>query len=207
VKWNWWSDETQGGGALGAIGSHVIDSFRWFLDTEFASVFCQLQSQIKQRPTSNGEMREVTSDDESLMITRLADSELTDDATGLISMSMTEGPAYKHRMEFYGTDGVMAVDALGELYLAKPGERDWTQIEVDLGRNVSGVADTGFARGFMWFGPRIVDAIRNRESSIEHAATFRDGLEVQRVLDAARESNRTGRVVTFGDRGASAPVG
>src|SRR5207248_3264473 len=23
--WNWWSDKTQGGGALGAIGSHVID--------------------------------------------------------------------------------------------------------------------------------------------------------------------------------------
>ena len=29
--WNWWSDEKQGGGALGAIGSHVVDGFRWFL--------------------------------------------------------------------------------------------------------------------------------------------------------------------------------
>ncbi len=27
VPWNWWSDEKQGGGALGAIGSHIIDSF------------------------------------------------------------------------------------------------------------------------------------------------------------------------------------
>src|SRR5882757_4969043 len=30
--WNWWSDVKQGGGALGAIGSHVIDSWRWLLD-------------------------------------------------------------------------------------------------------------------------------------------------------------------------------
>lgn len=26
-KWDWWSSEEAGGGALGAIGSHVIDSF------------------------------------------------------------------------------------------------------------------------------------------------------------------------------------
>ncbi len=32
--WDWWSDEAMGGGALGAIGSHVIDSFRWMLSTE-----------------------------------------------------------------------------------------------------------------------------------------------------------------------------
>ena len=38
LPWNWWSDETQGGGALGAIGSHVIDSFRWFLGAEISSV-------------------------------------------------------------------------------------------------------------------------------------------------------------------------
>src|ERR1051325_4491085 len=32
--WDWWSDEAMGGGALGAIGSHVVDSFRWTLGTE-----------------------------------------------------------------------------------------------------------------------------------------------------------------------------
>src|SRR6185369_13773194 len=32
--WDWWSDETMGGGALGAIGSHVVDSYRWMLTTE-----------------------------------------------------------------------------------------------------------------------------------------------------------------------------
>src|SRR5207237_2853991 len=36
--WNWWSDETQGGGILGAIGSHAVDSFRWLLSAEISGV-------------------------------------------------------------------------------------------------------------------------------------------------------------------------
>ena len=27
-KWDWWADDLQGGGVVGAYGSHVIDSFR-----------------------------------------------------------------------------------------------------------------------------------------------------------------------------------
>ena len=38
----------------------------------------------------------------------------------------------------------------------------------------------------------IVSAIREGRTEIENAATFEDGVKVQRVLDAARESNRTG---------------
>jgi len=32
--WDWWSDSEMGGGALGAIGSHVVASFPWTLRTE-----------------------------------------------------------------------------------------------------------------------------------------------------------------------------
>ncbi len=32
--WDWWSDREAGGGTLGAIGSHAVDSFRWLLGTE-----------------------------------------------------------------------------------------------------------------------------------------------------------------------------
>ena len=48
--WDWWSDSSMGGGTLGAIGSHVIDSFRWMLGTEIASVLGMLSTHIKQRP-------------------------------------------------------------------------------------------------------------------------------------------------------------
>lgn len=203
VEWNWWSDEEQGGGALGAIVSHVIDSFHWFLGAGVSNVFAQLQTHIKQRPISNGEMREVTTDDESLLVLRFADGDLTDDSTGLVSVSMTEYPQYKNRIEFYGTDGAMAIEHRGEVYVAKAGETAWTEIDVELAENIPGIPDTGFARGFVAFAPAMIDAIADGKPSVENAATFEDGLNVQIVLDAARESDRTGKAVAVDRHGAS----
>ena len=194
--WNWWSDKRAGGGALGAIGSHLIDSFRWFLDTEIAEVFGRLQTHIKQRQDpQTGAMREVTTDDEANLILRFSDGRLTTDATGSMSVSMTEYPKYQNRMEFFGSKGALRVEARGEIFLGLAGENDWTKIEIDLGRNVEGVPDTGFARGFMNFAPVIVEAILSGKTEIEHAAEFEDGVQVQKVLDAAHESNETGCLV------------
>lgn len=193
--WNWWSDIEQGGGALGAINSHIIDSFNWFLGTEISSVSCQLQTHIKERRTASGETRPVTSDDEANMLLRFADGDLTADATGFVSVSMTEYPKYKNRLEFYGGDGAMRIDHRGELLMAKAGESDWREIKVEIGSPAPGLPDTGFARGFMDFAPKIVEAILSGSGMIEHAANFDDGLQVQRVLDAARESNAGACVV------------
>jgi predicted dehydrogenase len=198
LPWNWWSDAGQGGGALGAINSHIIDSFNWFLGTDISSVFCQLQTHIKERRDRSGESRTVTSDDESNMLLRFADGDLTADATGLVSVSMTEYPQYQNRIEFYGTDGGMRIDHRGELFVAKAGDDDWHEVKVEFGKALPGVPDTGFARGFVDFAPKIVEAIRNGETFIECAATFEDGVRVQRVLDAARESDATGCVVKIG---------
>ncbi len=54
LPWNWWSDIEHGGGALGAINSHIIDSFNWFLGADVSSVFCQLQTHVKRRPLADG---------------------------------------------------------------------------------------------------------------------------------------------------------
>jgi predicted dehydrogenase len=190
--WNWWSDIEQGGGALGAINSHVIDSFQWLLGTHVSDVFCQLQTHVKQRRDADGNMRDVTTDDEANMLLRFADSDVAADATGLVSVSMTEGPEYTNRLEIFGTNGSMRIDHRGEVFRAKAGLGEWERVETDLGTAIDGVPDTGFSRGFMQLAPRIVEAIRDGSTSIEHAATFEDGLAVQRVLDAARESNAGG---------------
>jgi predicted dehydrogenase len=196
LPWNWWSDESQGGGALGAIGSHVIDSFRWFLGADIASVFCQLQTHIKnRRDEKSDEMHRVTSDDESNLILRFADGDLTEDATGIVSVSMVERPKYKNLIEFFGTKGALRVGYRGEIFLAAENERDWREIEVEFDRPLENVADTGFARGFTSFAPKIIEAIQAGKSDIQHAATFADGLKVQEVIDAAHESNRIGAIV------------
>jgi predicted dehydrogenase len=195
LPWNWWSDKTAGGGTLGAIVSHVIDSLNWFLGAEISQVFCQLQTHVKERKDARGDLRDVTTDDEANLILRFRDSELTTDATANISASMVEYPKYQNRLEFFGTNGAIRVEARGEIFLGKAGSGDWTQIETDLGENIEGVPDTGFARGFLSFAPEIVKAILSGKTEIEHAATFEDGVKVQRVLDAAHESSEKGSVI------------
>ncbi len=195
VPWNWWSDASVGGGALGAIASHIIDSFNWFLGTEISSVSCQLQTHIKQRRTRSGEMRDVTSDDESNMLLRFRDGELTSDTTGLVSVSMAENPRYTNRLEFYGELGAMRIGEIGEVAIVINGEADWRPIKAELGGLIAGMPDSAFSRGFVQFAPRIIEAIRKGETAIEHAATFEDGLKVQKVLDAARVSDGTGSIV------------
>ncbi len=196
LPWNWWSDKDSGGGALGAIASHIIDSFQWFLDTEISQIFCQLQTHIKQRrDAKTNEMREVSSDDEATLVVRFAENDWVTDATGIVSVSMVERPAYQNRIEFFGTEGAMRVGHRGEIFLAKTGENDWREIEVDFDKPIEGVADTGFSRGFTGFAPKIVEAICNGVNKIEHAATFADGYQIQTILDAARKSNEIGATV------------
>lgn len=195
LPWNWWSDKAQGGGALGAIVSHVIDSFHWFLGVDITSVSCQLHSNIKERMAPDGEIRPVTSDDEAMMLLRFADGELTDDATGLVSVSMTEGPAYRNRMEFYGAEGVLRIDHRGEVLVCRNGEHEWSSVTTDIGSPIAGVPDTGFARAFHFFAPILVAALLRGERVVKDAATFDDGVRVQRVLDACRVSDSESRSV------------
>ncbi len=196
TAWNWWSDERAGGGALGAIGSHSIDSLVWLLDAEVSEVFCQLQTHIKKRrDEKSGEMCEVTADDETNLVLRFADSDSTTDATGTISVSMVEYPDYKNQVELFGTKGSLRIGHRGELFISKADAKDWREIDVNLGTAVEGIPDTGFSRGFMNFAPKIVEAIQTGKARIEHAATFEDGYKIQQVLDAARKSNETGAIV------------
>ena len=198
VAWNWWSDERAGGGALGAIGSHSIDSLLWLLNAEVSDVFCQLQTHVKKRrDEESGEMREVTTDDESNLILRFADSDSATNATATISVSMVEYPDYKNQVELFGTKGSLRIEHRGELFIGKAGAKDWQEIDVNLGRAVEGIPDTGFSRGFMNFAAKIVETIQTGETRIEHAATFEDGYKIQKVLDAARKSNKTGAVVSL----------
>jgi predicted dehydrogenase len=197
LPWNWWSDASAGGGALGAINSHIIDSFNWFLGSAIETVFCQLQSHIKQRRAPDGGIRPVTTDDEANMILRFADGPIANDATGLVSVSMVEIPKYQNRAEFFGTDGALRIDHRGDVFIARPGQDDWSTVEVPIIPPPHGYPDTGFPRGFTAFAKEIIEAIREGRTHIEEAATFEDGLEVQRVLDAARQSSREGRVITL----------
>ena len=191
-EWNWWSDEKQGGGALGAIGSHVIDAFRWILDTEVSEVVAQLSTHVPERKDETGKTRAVTTDDEANLLVRFADGELTEGATGNASMSMVQAGASAHLIEIFGSRGALKCDGNGYLWRAQSGDSDWTSVETERGELAPGMAEGSWSRGFTAFSKKIVAALRNGETSVAEAATFEDGYRTQLVLDASRRSHEKG---------------
>lgn len=191
--WDWWSDERMGGGALGAIGSHVIDSFRWMLGTEISAVSGMLSTHIAERPDkSTGAMRPVTSDDEAKLHFRFGDSSLTKNTTGTASLSVVESGSYENRMEIYGTTGALMVEETGELWRSPAGSGAWRPVQIQQDPIAPGMRPASWSRGFSALSYHLVEAVREGRSSVEGAATFEDGYRVQLVLDAARESNKSG---------------
>jgi predicted dehydrogenase len=196
LPWTWWSDIEQGGGALGAIASHVIDSFRWFTEAEITEVNCRLHTHIKHRP-QNGELLEVSSDDETLMILKLEGDALVEDATASATISLVEAGPYRNRVEFFGSDGAIRIEDGGDIFRADIQGGVWVPVNIDLGGIAPGMAMGGWSRGFMAFAAKIIDALREGRTEVEGAATFLDGLMIQKVLDASRESDRLKKTITL----------
>lgn len=198
--WDWWSDEAMGGGALGAIGSHVVDSFRWMMSTEVTAALGMLSTHIKQRPdkTAGGAMRDVTTDDEAKLLFRFADGPYTQAATGAASISVVESGKYENRLEIYGTKGALMVEETGELWISPTGSGVWRPVQVDQDHMAQGMREGSWSRGFTAFAVAICEALRAGKTVVKDAATFEDGYQVQLVLDALRASNENGCWVTVG---------
>jgi predicted dehydrogenase len=197
--WDWWSDATMGGGALGAIGSHVVDSFRWMLSTEVTHALGMLTTHIAQRPDkTNGGIRDVTTDDEANLMFRFADGEHTQGATGGASISVVESGKYENRLEIYGMKGALMVEETGELWLSPVGSGTWRPVQVEQDHMAQGMRAGSWSRGFTAFAVAIVEIMRAGRTTVKDAATFEDGYRVQLVLDALRASNESGCWVTVG---------
>ena len=191
--WDWWSDEAMGGGTLGAIGSHAIDSFRWVLDAEISEVFCLLSTHIAARPDkASGTQRNVTTDDEAKLLFRFADSELTHNSTGAAALSVVEPGSYENRLEIYGTNGALMVEETGELWHSPAGSGSWRPVPVDQDPMASGMRPASWSRGFTALSGAIIDSMIEGKITVEGAATFEDGYRVQLVLDGARASDQNG---------------
>ncbi|HEV2762604.1 MAG TPA: Gfo/Idh/MocA family oxidoreductase, partial [Pyrinomonadaceae bacterium] len=189
------SDAGAGGGVLGAIGSHAVDSLRWLLGAEVAEVFCSLSTHVGERPVEEGggELRRVTTDDEANLLLGFADTELTEGATASVSVSVVEPGRPEHLVEVFGTHGSLRMSRGDKLWRARLGEYDWQPVEAPEADLAPGLRDDEWARGFTLFSREIVNALREGRTHVEDAATFDDGYHIQGVLDAARRSHETGR--------------
>jgi predicted dehydrogenase len=189
--WNWWMDADQGGGILGAAGSHAIDAFRWLTGREVCAVTASLHTtpQYKERPLPNESgARAVTSDDGATLIL-----DMDGGLRGVITLSAVAG-GETQRLAIHGTEGALVVQDERNLWGRERGQPlDVIAVPPEY-EPPMWVPDENLNLGpFAKLVGLMVDQIRGE--AIALPPSFEDGLAVQRVMDAARVSSREGRRV------------
>jgi predicted dehydrogenase len=190
--WNWWSDARQGGGTLGAIGSHAVDTLHWLVGARVSHVSAVLSAHVSERADAAGALRPVTADDEALMLLHFAGVGGGAPGTGVVSLSMVEAGSPAHTVEVFGTEGALREEGGRELWRARVGEGEWRRVETESAPLAEGMRDSEWSRGFTVFAREIVKALREGRPAVEGAATFEDGHHIQLVLDAARAAHEAG---------------
>ncbi len=184
--WDWWSQAELGGGILGALGSHVIDSLMWMTGLSIEAVSAMLRPMIPMRPDANGEEQAVSADEYATLLLRFEGG-----ASGLIELTSCAPGEEVTRITVTGKSGKLTYNG-SRLFAERPATKA-LPIEVrDPTRLPPGLVDSEWSRGTVHFARALKLALSTGDRApIQDAATFADGLKVQRVLDAARESSQT----------------
>ncbi len=102
--WNWYARQEQGGGVLGAIGSHIFDYVHWlFGDIKCLSAKCSTAIPLRRDPET-GEMKVVDSEDTCLLMLELADG-----TPCQICLSSVTYQGRGHWVEIYGDRGTLVL--------------------------------------------------------------------------------------------------
>jgi predicted dehydrogenase len=177
--WSWWFDAARGGGILGAVGSHLIDLCRFWSGCEITYVAGLVETFIKERKDETGAMRPVTADDFASCVLQTAKGAV---ATITLSTVAHHGPG--HLGQVTGSEGTLLLSGETRLELAKPGgPLEDISAPDDLWEKTK--PNNMWARSFVRLLREMVQVIRGGTPQGE-PATFRDGWQVQRVLDAIR---------------------
>jgi predicted dehydrogenase len=197
---DWWSDASRGGGALGAIGSHALDWLRWMFG-DIASVSGVLGTAIETR-TPPGELRprRVDADDHASFLVRFVAPRPAHAAVLLSAVAHRGGGS---RFEIFGSEGILLHDDEGHLWgsrrdPAARAENEQAPLEeLDEVESLSEserkqLPDTLWARSFAHLARELVPAVAEDRDELPNAADFETGLAVQRALDAVRLAARTG---------------
>jgi predicted dehydrogenase len=179
APWNWWFDAARGGGILGAVGSHLIDLCRFWSGNEIAHVAGVVETFVTERRDEAGTARAVTADDFASCVLRTASGVV---ATITLSTVAHHGPG--HYGQVTGSNGTLLLSGETKLELGKPGgPLEDISAPDDLSEKMK--PNNMWARSFVRLLREMVLVISGGTLQSE-PATFRDGWQVQRVLDAVR---------------------
>ena len=183
--WSWWFDESQGGGLLGAVGSHQVDLLRYWLG-DIAAVTGTAVPFVPDRPLPEGGRRRVTADEFSTFSLRFRSG-----AIGTVMLSAVATHTVGPRIEVWGEAGSLVLDEADRLWGGRVGEPLAELTEPETLPTPPGMQYVSlWGLSFVRLVDHLVHAVLDG-APVAPAATFRDGLAVQRVLDAVRHAART----------------
>jgi len=179
-----------GSGALGDLGSHLIDLYRYWFG-EIAAVQGHLRTFTTERPAPGGGTATVDVDDASTCLLRLANG-----AEGTVNASRNAiGHNNHQRVEVYGTKGAL-------IYEIEKWDVGGDRLQLCLGAGQArhnAFATVPVPPSYLTSHPGramddFIDAIR---SGTPMSPDFTDGVRCQEVLDATELSAREGRWIAL----------
>jgi len=179
--YDWWSEESNGGGILFAIGSHYIDMLTWLTNKQVKSVYGNLKTFTKQRKDLEGKIHDVTADDYCSM-----NLDYEGDIPCSITMNSnvsTSNTGYHTIISIHGDKGSIQWNQ-GDLTVYSNQEKIFEYKEI-YEKNLT----NAFTLGTYYLGLALKDHFEGKSDISKICASFKSAIHVQKVMDGCKLSN------------------
>jgi predicted dehydrogenase len=176
---SWWDDKRRGGGAMQAIGSHLVDGLLWMLGPAVAQT-ARLTTCVKERADEAGALHAVTADDHCELWLEHASG-----ARSTVLCTTVQVHGRRSLLEVIGSHGVVRLVDEDALAL---GAHDGPLVPIDVHlpavSEVAATNDSAFARLEPIFLREVVRAVAAGRTALPGAATFEEAVGVVEILAA-----------------------
>ena len=192
--WSWYSDLSQGGGVIGALGTHAFDTLHWLIGP-VCGLHALHHTAIQQRPDASGQLQPVDAEDVALIQARLQLADGSGTVPAQVSLASVARNGRGCWLEVYGSEG--------SLTLGSDNQKDYVHgFSLCISQNGEAPKvvqpDADFHFTTTWSDGRIApvarlqgwwaDSIRNGRPMVPGLA---EGLISQRACDEAQASHRS----------------
>tara|TARA_Y100001970_G_scaffold292716_1_gene435407 strand:- start:6793 stop:7893 length:1101 start_codon:yes stop_codon:yes gene_type:complete len=108
-EWNWYSQEQEGGGVLGSLGTHAFDILHWLIGKTSKASGILSTSIKKRRDRNSNNDKEVTSDDVCFANLELLNKANDSKIPTQISLSSISRNGSGFSLEIYGSEGSLSL--------------------------------------------------------------------------------------------------